>query len=158
MGVGPAVITPAMSQEFLKCDSCGGCSVPCFSAAAGLGCDVCTLVFAVTLATGTTLAPKNSNQLPPKRFAPCLIGFTLVSPASSQVGPTTLAVRLLPQVTLPAVFLCLWVLCPVLCPCCHCVWTGQWRRLIFAASFQSDTNYCSFTTNVSVRLRSIELL
>ncbi len=101
MGVGPAVITPAMSQEFLKCDSCSGCSVLCFSAAAGPGCVVCTLVFAVTLATGTTLAPKNSNQLPPKRCAPCLIGFTLVSPASSQVGPTTLAVRLLPQVTLP---------------------------------------------------------
>jgi hypothetical protein len=30
--------------------------------------------------------------------------------------------------------------------------------LIFASSFQSETNYCSFTTNVSARLRSIELL
>ena len=106
MGVGPAVITPTMSQEFLKCGSCSACSALCFSTATGLGCHGCIVVSALTLATGTTSAPRNSNQLPPKRCAPCLVSFTLVSPASSQVGPTTLAVRLLPQVKPPCCTVC----------------------------------------------------
>ena len=50
---------------------------------------------------GTTSVPKSSNQLRPKRFAVHVFNSSVfsLSPSDLQVGPTTLAVRLLPQVS-----------------------------------------------------------